>query len=529
MQASSGLTESLLPGRDELFSLRLPSPIKVAAGITVAVLTGATGWLASSGLASKPKVIKEAPAVEEVVQSMPKFIPKAGVDKVLVKPSGPGLLVMPADLSKAKDLPVCLFSYEDQQYQDSSPSYLMRRLADGAKTSELAWLYGAAMSSQGVLACPTGAPADVIRGVLLCWDQPRDFQAKLYVVDELIGYDAGDKKNAVRRGVVSVVSAEGESKQAVWYYSGDSKPMAKAVVTPPAPPGKLKVLVTGASGRTGSIVFRKLLERSDQFEVTASVRSDKSRQKLWEAHKDSGKPFTIVQADITQGPTALVEALRGQDALVIVTSAIPKIVYSSLAKVILGKVIGKKMSPTFYYDESPQQVDWEGQKAQIDAAKWVGTVKHVVLVSSMGGSDVNNFLNTMGNANILLWKRKAEMYLKQSGLTYTIIHPGGLLPEPNSKAPSPGGERELLVGVDDKLLQGEKQNHVIPREDVAEVCMLSLTEPAAKNRAFDIASKPPGQGTKFNGNLAGLLSTIKGQNTDYSSPDVDKALGLSGW
>ena len=34
---------------------------------------------------------------------------------------------------------------------------------------------------------------------------------------------------------------------------------------------------------------------------------------------------------------------------------------------------------------------------------------------AMGGS----------NGNILLWKRKAEMYLTSSGIDYTIIHPGG--------------------------------------------------------------------------------------------------------
>lgn len=40
--------------------------------------------------------------------------------------------------------------------------------------------------------------------------------------------------------------------------------------------------------------------------------------------------------------------------------------------------------------------------------------------------DPNHFLNKMGNnGNILQWKRKAEQYLIASGLTYTIIHPGG--------------------------------------------------------------------------------------------------------
>ena len=70
-------------------------------------------------------------------------------------------------------------------------------------------------------------------------------------------------------------------------------------------------------------------------------------------------------------------------------------------------------------------MDWEGQKRQIDAAKAAG-VKQVVLVSSMGITQKENRLNTLGNGNILVWKRKAEEYLIASGLPYTIIHPGGL-------------------------------------------------------------------------------------------------------
>ncbi len=75
------------------------------------------------------------------------------------------------------------------------------------------------------------------------------------------------------------------------------------------------------------------------------------------------------------------------------------------------------------------QIDWLGQKAQIDAAKEAG-VKKVVLISSMGGTDENHPLNKLGDGNILIWKRKAEEYLINSGaFDYTIIHPGGLIDE----------------------------------------------------------------------------------------------------
>ena len=57
-------------------------------------------------------------------------------------------------------------------------------------------------------------------------------------------------------------------------------------------------------------------------------------------------------------------------------------------------------------------------------------------------------------------RRKAEEYLIASGLTYTIIHPGGLVDEE-------GGKRRLVLGVDDTLLQRKMRS--IPRADVAQV------------------------------------------------------------
>lgn len=41
---------------------------------------------------------------------------------------------------------------------------------------------------------------------------------------------------------------------------------------------------------------------------------------------------------------------------------------------------------------------------------WGAGVKKVVIISSMGGTQPNNFLNTIGNGNILLWKRKVRVW-----------------------------------------------------------------------------------------------------------------------
>lgn len=60
------------------------------------------------------------------------------------------------------------------------------------------------------------------------------------------------------------------------------------------------------------------------------------------------------------------------------------------------------------------KVDWVGQRTQIDMAKDAG-VKHVVVIGSMGGTNENHMLNSIGNGKILIWKRKAEQYLIDSG------------------------------------------------------------------------------------------------------------------
>jgi uncharacterized protein YbjT (DUF2867 family) len=103
----------------------------------------------------------------------------------------------------------------------------------------------------------------------------------------------------------------------------------------------------------------------------------------------------------------------------------------------------------------------------------------------MGGTNEQHPLNKMGNGNILIWKRKAEQYLIDSGIDYTIIRAGGLLD-------APGGQRELLVGKDDELLRNPPDGipTSIPRADVAEIVVQSLLEPAARNKAFDAISKP---------------------------------------
>lgn len=125
--------------------------------------------------------------------------------------------------------------------------------------------------------------------------------------------------------------------------------------------------------------------------------------------------------------------------------------------------------------------------AQIDLAKKIG-IKHVVVVGSMGGTDPSNFLNSVGknadgsgNGDILLWKRKAEKYLVDSGLDYTVIHPGGL-------TDTPAGEEEYVLDVNDNLLKNTKRS--ISRADVANLCVAALSVGKGKKVALDCITQP---------------------------------------
>jgi nucleoside-diphosphate-sugar epimerase len=278
-------------------------------------------------------------------------------------------------------------------------------------------------------------------------------------------------------------------------FASKSSASAKARVT--AAP--IKTLVTGAAGRTGRLVFSKLQE-DRRFSPVAVVRTDASGKKLIQ---ETGCGLDqVVVCDVTKVKSTDPPKCVGAKAMVICTSAVPVISVRSLIqnalKIPWNLVRGKKavdfrsLRFKFKRNQYPEKVDYEGQVTQIDIAKQLG-VEHVVIVSSMGGTDPDNFLNKVGkrpdgsgNGDILLWKRKAERYLTESGLRYTIIHPGGLID-------SPAGEEELVLDVDDKLMKNEKRS--ISREDVANLCVAALTVGSdGKSVSFDCISRPVKEG-----------------------------------
>lgn len=257
----------------------------------------------------------------------------------------------------------------------------------------------------------------------------------------------------------------------------------------------LNVLVTGASGRTGQLVLNLLLN-DDRFNVKALVRSEQSAKKLRKL-TNIGLEQIIVCDVVTELEQKPPSGLDGIHSMVVCTSAVPRISKWSLAKALLAvpwNVARRRRAIDFrnlqfrWQDKQyPELVDYNGQVAQVEVAKR-RQMRHIVLVSSMGGTDPDNFLNAVGKTNgkghgdILVWKRKAEKYLIESGLDYTIIHPGGL----NDK---PGGVEDYRLDVDDKLYRLPKRS--ICREDVARLCVASLaTWTPRTRRSFDCITEP---------------------------------------
>lgn len=269
-----------------------------------------------------------------------------------------------------------------------------------------------------------------------------------------------------------------------------------------------KVLVTGAAGKTGKLVLQQL-QGNPHFFPVGLVRTQQSKEKLLEL--SNAENIRLEESQVIVGDICNIsdmeKAANDVDALIICTSATPAIIApptEESPRPVMGFPNGQ-----------PELIDWIGQKNQIDAAK-KNNLSHVVICSSMGGTNPGNMLNNIGRTtqedgkttsggNILLWKRKAEKYLMDSGLTYTIVHPGGLLD-------TPGSVREIVVGVDDEQL--ETSNRSIPRADVARLLIASLIHESYKNRSFDARTKVEGDGTVTT-DLNALLVDMQ-RNCDYS-------------
>ncbi len=197
------------------------------------------------------------------------------------------------------------------------------------------------------------------------------------------------------------------------------------------------ILVAGATGSLGGRIVRGLLERGES--VRAVVRSTSNHAHLADAGAD------IVIGDL-KDPGSLAQACDGID--VVVTTA-------SVSKT---------------GDDSLEAVDLEGNRNLIDAARAAG-VRHFIFTSTVGASPDHP-------APLFRLKAAVEDYLRESGMTYTILQPNafmdvwfGMLIE----MPIHSGIPVTLVG------DSTRRHSFVAERDVAAFAVSAVGHSAAKD------------------------------------------------
>lgn len=202
------------------------------------------------------------------------------------------------------------------------------------------------------------------------------------------------------------------------------------------------ILVVGASGRLGSVVTRQLLARGEP--VRAMARRPAPLAELEQLGAQ------VVVGDVRDAE-AVRQACQGADRVLTAFQGLD------------GK--GR---------DAPRTIDGLGIRLLIDAATAAG-VRHFVFVSALGARPDDPLEH-------FRLKYAAEEYLRQSGLSYTILRPtpfmelwGMLIGEPIFRT----GKTRIFG-------RGKNPVNFVSVEDVAHLALLALDDAEARGRVIEI-------------------------------------------
>ncbi len=199
------------------------------------------------------------------------------------------------------------------------------------------------------------------------------------------------------------------------------------------------ILLAGASSGVGREIANCLTAQN--LQVKALFRSEEKRQEL------EAMGIKVVLGDALNTDD-VEQAILGEEAIDIVISTIGGVPKDS------------------------ERADYLGNKNLIDAAVKAG-VKKFILVSSIGSGNSANAIPPQALETlkpVLIEKDKAEKHLIASGLTYTVIRPGGLKSEPATGN-----------GI---LTEDPKIAGTIHRADVAQLVCKSLNSEKTNNKVL---------------------------------------------
>jgi uncharacterized protein YbjT (DUF2867 family) len=203
----------------------------------------------------------------------------------------------------------------------------------------------------------------------------------------------------------------------------------------------MTLLIVGATGTLGRQIARRALDEG--YEVRCLVRSARKASflKEWGAH--------LVQGNLCD-PSALAAALEGVTA--VIDAATTRATDS----------------------QSLREVDWDGKVALIQAAK-AAAVERFIFFSIMGA-------DRYPNVPLMDLKRCTEVFLKESGLNYTILRPcgffQGLIGQYN--IPILDNQPVWVTGEETPIAYMDTQ-------DVARFALQALKKEATFNSTFDLS------------------------------------------
>jgi len=202
----------------------------------------------------------------------------------------------------------------------------------------------------------------------------------------------------------------------------------------------MKILVVGANGQIGKYLVKKIQDTNEHTAI-AMVRKEEQRAQF----EEQGAKVVVV--DLEGSIDQIAEAANGADAVVFTAGS--------------GSHTGA---------DKTMMVDLDGAIKTIEATKQEG-VKRFVIVSAIGVHRREKWMGSVPYYSAA--KHYADVWLRESGLDYTIIRPGGLTNDE--------GTGKVQVAVD--LERGS-----IPREDVATTILATLENDHTIGKEFDMIS-----------------------------------------
>jgi uncharacterized protein YbjT (DUF2867 family) len=207
-------------------------------------------------------------------------------------------------------------------------------------------------------------------------------------------------------------------------------------------------------------IVKQLMERGESVVVT--VRSTSNTDAL-----DALSVDTVVM-DALDSQQVHDAVAAGRYAAIVSTLGTSSRDLPTRQNFVQGLVRGQtKMDPM-------KRPDFIGNRNLVDAARVAG-IKRFVLVTVIGAgnsADGLPLLARRGHNEVIPLKTQAEDYLRDSGLDYTIIRPGGL------------GPRNLRFTGTAKLTEDPLSFSYMGRSDLGHLTIAALGDPAAIGKTF---------------------------------------------